>query len=212
LADAKASVIKAVKDKTITDDESAVEQIAQNVLTVAELFFERVEPLSDKERLDADLPGWHMLPPQVPTFLLTAEYTITNMPEHLDFSLSVISYTKSVETTLYERIFVPFRNAGYTDADCLNDFLKEFMIGKRELTLGSFARILGGSREVALRRFVESQITDAPTRFYGKGGVVSLLNDQAMVDIRNAAAHDERLERTSAQRMRDWAFQILGQV
>lgn len=58
LADAKTDVVKAVKDKTIPDDEAAAEKIAQNVLTVAERFFERVQPTSDKERLDADLPGW----------------------------------------------------------------------------------------------------------------------------------------------------------
>jgi len=207
LADAKAQVIA---DKEVVDDEEKIEKIAEGILPVAERFFERVEPISGKERLDADLPGWDTLPPEVPTFLLTAEYTVTTMPEHLDFSTSVISYTKSVETTLYERIFLPFRDSsGYTDADYHNDFLREFMLGRRELTLGSFPRILSSSREPALRRFVESQIPDAPTRFYGSGGVVSLLNDQAMIDIRNAAAHDERLERDAAQQMRAWAFDIL---
>lgn len=83
---------------------------------------------------------------------------------------------------------------------------------EKELTLGSFPIILGSSREPALRRFIERQIHDAPTRFFGYSGVVSLLNDQNALDIRNAAAHDERLGREAAQQMRTWALGILKRV
>jgi hypothetical protein len=209
LAEAKAQV---VADKAITDDEIAVEKIAEAILPHAERFFDRVEAATGRERLDADLPGWEALPPEVPTFLLTAEYLLT-MPLDYDFSPSIISYSKSVETTLHQRIFKPFRDtSGYTAADCHNDFLKRFFKGERELTLGSFPIILSSSKEPALRRFIESQVSNADTRFYGGGGVVGLLNDQAMVDIRNAAAHDERLGRDAAERMRAWALAILRGV
>ncbi len=209
LADAKAEV---VKDKE-TSDEVKIDKIAEAILPVAERYFERVEPVSDKERLDADLSGWNQLPTVVQTFLLTAEYTIRTQPEHLDFSTSVVSYTKSVETTLRERIFAPFRDqSGYSAADCQNDFLKKFMRGEKELTLGAYPIILSSSREPALRQFVESQISDAATRFYGVGGVVDLLKEQGMIAIRNQAAHDEQLDRAAAEQMRAWTFQILGRV
>src|SRR5262245_13766099 len=36
---------------------------------------------------------------------------VLTKPEHMDFSSSVIPYTKAVETVLYERIFAPFRDS-----------------------------------------------------------------------------------------------------
>ena len=44
------------------------------------------------------------------TFLLTAEYSIRTQPEFLDFSTSVISYSKAVEAMVYHRLFMPFRD------------------------------------------------------------------------------------------------------
>ena len=46
---------------------------------------------------------------------------------------------------------------------------------------------------------------------YGEVGM-SDADDRSMLDIRNAAAHDERLERGSAEQMRAWAFGILGRL
>jgi hypothetical protein len=113
---------------------------------------------------------------------------------------------------LFERIFAPFRaTLGYGEADCKNNFLKDFMVGKKHLTLGSFGIILK-STEPALRAFIGQHIHDAANRVFGATGAVALLNDEQMVHIRNKAAHDEVLTRTEAQAIRAWAFGILGLV
>jgi hypothetical protein len=131
----------------------------------------------------------------------------------MDFSSSVIPYTKAVETVLYERIFAPFRDgSGCTDADCSNTFLKDFMRGDKKLTLGSFMIILSSSRETALRTFISHTIPDAANRVFGTNGLVTILQDETMRNIRNKAAHDEVLNRDEAQEARSWAMQILRQV
>jgi len=209
LTDAKARV---VADEQITDDEIKIDKIAENILPAAERFFERVAPKSDEETLDQDLPSWRTLPAAAPTFLLTGDYNLRTLPEQMDFSTCIIPYTKAVEVVLFERIFAPFRaSSGYTEADCKNNFLKDFMAGKRHLTLGSFGIILK-STEPALRTFIGQQIHDAANHVFGATGAVALLNDDQMVHIRNKAAHDEVLTRTEAQVIRGWALGILGQV
>ena len=207
LTDAKAQV---VGDAKLTDDELKLDKIAEAILPAAERYFERVAPQPDEALLDSDLPGWRTLPPAAPTFLLTGDYNLRTLPEQMDFSTSIIPYTKAVEVVLYQRIFVPFRDAsGNSDANCKNDFLKKFMRRERELTLGSFGIILN-STEPALRAFIGQQIPNAATTFFGETGVVGMLNDQAMVKFRNDAAHDEVLTRSEAQAMRGWALGILG--
>ena len=158
-------------------------------------------------------PHWRSLPPDAPTFLLTGDYNLHTPPEHMDFSSSVIPYTKAVETVLSERIFAPFRDgSGYAEADCNNEFLKDFMRGKKKLTLGNFMIILRSSRETALQTFISRTYPDAAQRIFGTKGLVATLNDAGMLDIRNKAAHDEVLSRDEAQQTRSWAMQILGQV
>jgi hypothetical protein len=88
--------------------------------------------------------------------------------------------------------------------------LKDFMLGKRHLTLGSFMIILSSSKETALRTFIEQQIHDAAQRVFGVAGAAALLNDEQMVNIRNKAAHDKVLTRSEAHAMRGWALGILG--
>jgi hypothetical protein len=210
LADAKAQV---VADDKIKDDEEKIEKIAEGILPAAKRFFERVEPASVEAMLDSELPNWRSLPPDAPTFLLTGDYNLHTLPEHMDFSSSVIPYTKAVETVLYERIFAPFRDgSGYADADCINEFLKDFMRGKKKLTLGNFMIILRSSRETALQTFISRIYSDAAQRVFGAKGLVATLNDEVMLDIRNKAAHDEVLSRDEAQQTRVWAMQILEQV
>ena len=210
LADAKAQV---VADDEIKDDEEKIEKIAAGILPAAKRFFERVEPASVEAMLDSELPNWRSLPPDAPTFLLTGDYNLHTLPEHMDFSSSVIPYTKAVETVLYERIFAPFRDgSGYTEADCNNEFLKDFMRGKKKLTLGNFMIILRSSRETALQTFISRTYPDAAQRVFGAKGLVATLNDEGMLDIRNKAAHDEVLSRDEAQQTRAWAMQILEQV
>jgi hypothetical protein len=210
LTDAKAQV---VADAQIIDDEVKIDKIAENILPAAERFFERVEPKPDEDALDHDLPSWRTLPPAAPTFLLTGDYNLRTLPEQMDFSTSIIPYTKAVEVVLFERIFAPFRaTSGYTDADCKNDFLKKFMRREKELTLGSFGIILSSSKETALRAFIGRQIHNAANRVFGADGAVALLNDDQMVHIRNKAAHDEVLTRTEAQTIRGWTLGILGLV
>ncbi|MGH8068048.1 MAG: Eco57I restriction-modification methylase domain-containing protein [Candidatus Entotheonellia bacterium] len=208
LADAKAQV---VADKAITDDEEKIEKIAEGILPAARRFFERVEPTSVEELLDSELPSWRSLPPDAPTFLLTGDYNLRTLPDHMDFSTSVIPYTKAVEVALSQLIFTPFRQQ-YTDADCTNDFLKKFMRREKDLTLGSFMIILSSSRETVLRNFISRMYPDAATRVFGAQGLVNILNDEEIRDIRNKAAHDEVLSRDEAQQTRSWAMQILGQA
>ena len=165
LADAKTQV---VADEEIKDDEEKIEKIAAGILPAAKRFFERVEPTSVEAMLDSELPNWRSLPPDAPTFLLTGDYNLHTLPEHMDFSSSVIPYTKAVETVLYERIFAPFRDgSGYAEADCNNEFLKDFMRGKKKLTLGNFMIILRSSRETALLTFISRIYPDAAQRVSG---------------------------------------------
>ena len=210
LADAKAHVVADDKSK---NDEEKIEKIATGILPVAKRFFERVEPKSIEVMLDSELPNWRSLPPDAPTFLLTGDYNLHTLPEHMDFSSSVIPYTKAVETVLYERIFAPFRDvSGYAEADCSNEFLKDFMRGKKKLTLGSFMIILRSSRETALQTFISRLYPDAAQCVFEAKGLVETLNDESMLDIRNKVAHDEVLSRDEAQQARAWAMQILEQV
>ena len=82
--------------------------------------------------LDSELPTWRSLPPYVPH--VPAHWRL--QPAHpagtYGFFMSVIPYTKAVETALYERIFAPFRDGSdYTQEDCNNKFLKDFMAARR---------------------------------------------------------------------------------
>jgi hypothetical protein len=208
LTEAKEQV---VADETITDDEEKIEKIAEGILPAARRFFERVEPTSVEELLDSELPNWRSLPPEAPTFLLTGDYNLRTLPDHMDFSTSVIPYTKAVEVVLSQLIFIPFRQQ-YTDADFTNDFLMKFMRGEKDLTLGSFMIILSSSRETALRNFISRIYSDTARRVFGAQGLVSILNDEEMRDIRNKAAHDEVLSRDEAQQTRSWTMKILGHI
>jgi hypothetical protein len=79
------------------------------------------------------------------------------------------------------------------------------MRGEKELTLGSYMIILSSSRETALRGFISRLVSDVE-------GLATTLNDTAMRDVRNKAAHDEVLSRDEAQQTRTWAIDILSQV
>jgi hypothetical protein len=203
LAEAKAEVIK---DDKLQDDEARLDKMAEKMLPPARHFFERVEPASIEAQLDRDLPGWRLLSPDAPTFLLTGDYNLQTLPEGMDFSTSIIPYTKAVETVLYERIFLPFRDSsGYSAADCQNKFLAEFMRGQRKLTLGNFPIILSSSKETALRAFLGGYLSDLD-------GLAASLNDTTKVQIRNKAAHEEVLSRAEAQEIRAWALEVLGRL
>ncbi|MCL4876606.1 MAG: DUF559 domain-containing protein [Anaerolineae bacterium] len=201
LTDAKAQVIA---DETITDDEEKIDKIAEGILSASNRFFERVETPNDEEILDHDLPNWRTLPPDAPKFLLTGDYALRTFPDHMDFSSSVIPYTKAVEVVLHKLIFEPFRTS-HSDRDCRNEFLQKFMRGEKELTLGSYMIILGSSRETALRGFISRIVSDVEA-------LATTLNDTTMRDVRNKAAHDEVLSRDEAQQTRAWAIGILGMV
>jgi hypothetical protein len=208
LGEAKAEVLR---DKTLAADlELATAAIADRVLPAAQRLQAQVSLAAERQRLDADLPGWHLFPEEVATFLLTAEYNITSLPDFLDFSTSVVSYAKAVETMLYHRLFVRFRaESGATAADCHNAHLQKFVLERKPLTLGSMGIILASSHEAALRRFVPQLYPRAAQTFYGPAGVVEQLQDPAAVSLRNQAAHDTPLTRSAARTVRDWALGIL---
>jgi len=201
LSEAKARV---VGDKTIKDDEVKIEKIAEGILPAAKHYFERVEPHEVEAMLDTELPNWRNLPPDAPTFLLTGDYNLRSMLEHMDFSSSVIPYTKAVEVVLHKNVFEPFRHS-HTDGDCRNSFLQAFMRGEKDLTLGSYMIILSSSKEEALRRFIAQTLGEITP-------LVQVLNDGQVRDIRNKAAHDEVLTRAEARQVRAWALGILGMV
>ena len=97
---------------------------------------------------------------------------------------------------LYHRLFMRFRGeSGVNEGDCKNKFLQEFMRGEQHLTLGSMNVILSSSKEAALREFVQHLYPRASQTFFAAGGLVERLNDQAAVDLRNRAAHDQALTR-----------------
>ena len=106
-------------------------------------------------------------------FLLTGEYNIRTLPEHLDFSTSIIGYTKAVEQAIMQRIFEPFRDAGYGPAELSTKCYKAYMKGKKKLTLGNFSYIFT-SKEKALQAFAEHQ-------YPGKGRLCSLIKPMACV-------------------------------
>jgi len=202
---------KVLNDKTLQKDpDAAAEAIAQNILPAAQRLQSRVNTTPEEAQLTADLPGWHLFGGDVPTFLLTGEYNIAHLPDHLDFSTSIIGYTKAVEQAIMQRIFAPFRAAGYTAADCQNVVLQGYMAGKKKLTLGNFAFIFT-SQEKALRAFADKQYPgQGQALFFDKSnGVRALLNDQASLDLRNKAAHAELLSKEDARNGRDWALAIL---
>jgi len=201
LADAKA---EALKDETLTDEEAKINKIAEGILPAAQRFFERVDPSDVEAALDGELPQWRSLPPDAPTFLLTGDYNLRSLPDHMDFSSSVIPYTKAVEVALHRRIFEPFRNR-YRDGDCRNEFLQKFMRGEKELTLGNYMIILNSRSEKTLRSFASGILADVD-------GLATILNDDAMREVRNKAAHDEVISRDEAGQARAWAFTILGMV
>jgi hypothetical protein len=207
LTDAKA---QAIADDTIKGDteeektEQVIDKIAEAILPAAQRFFERIEPRDVETTLDSDLPKWRNLPPDAPTFMLTGDYNLRSLPDHMDFSSSIIPYTKAVEVTLHKLIFEPFRNQ-YRYVDCHNEFLQKFMRGEKDLTIGSYMIILSSTRETALRKFMSDMGRDVAT-------LASTLNDVTVRDIRNKAAHDEVLSRNEAQQTRTWAIDILRMV
>jgi hypothetical protein len=208
LVDAKAGVLQ---DKRLqADPDAAAGVIADAVLPAATRLQGQLAMTEERRQLDADLPGWHLFPEEVVTFLLTGEYNIRTQPESLDFSTSVITFSKAVEAMLVHRLFMRFRDeSGCTDADCGNEFLKKFMRNQGKLTLGNFSPILGSSSEVALRAFTLKLYPRAAETFFGPNGVVTGLNDPNSGALRNRAAHDEALSKEDARTMRIWALGIL---
>jgi hypothetical protein len=196
------------------DPDAAADAVAAKVLPAAQRLLQRVEHAAERAALDAALPGWELYPDPVPTFLLTGEYNIQQLPDHLDFAASVVSYAKAVETMLFHRLFLPFRDeAGVSPDDARNSFLRQFLAGERDkLTLGSMQIILASSKETALRAFAAARFYDAPTRLFGPEGVAALLADDTAVALRNAAAHDQLMTRADAQAARAWAVGILEKL
>lgn len=198
LSEAKAQV---VKDEQLSDDEKA-DKIAQNVLPAARRFLERINTHELEAKLDAELPNWRNLPAEAQTFLLTGDYNLRSLPKHMDFSTSIVSYSKVIEVVMYERVFEPFRQR-YSDADAKNSFFKEFMQGKRKLTLGNYSFILPSSSETSLRNFVTKLVTNLQA-------LTDAFKDKTKVDLRNKAAHAEVLSRDEALQIREWAIGILA--
>jgi hypothetical protein len=63
-----------------------------------------------------------------------------------------------------------------------------------------------------LRTFISHTISEATNRVFDTNGLVTILNDEAMRNTRNKAAHDEVPSRDEAHKARSWTMQILRQV
>ena len=201
LTDAKAQV---VGDDKI-DDEEKLEKIAEGILPAAKRFFERVTPADVEAALDGELPRWRELPPDAPVFLLTGDYNLRSLPDHMDFSSSVIGYMKAVEVLLDQQVFVPFRQQ-HSENDVNNPVFKRFMSGKQKnLTLGNYVFIVPSSNEAALHKFMR-------TVFGDESAIITAFKDNEQIEVRNKAAHDEVLSRDEARQARAWAVGILGMV
>ncbi len=195
------------REEIVADAEQA---IADNIKRQTERYFERVSPEFVENRLRADVVGWDKLPPEVRTFLLTADYMLMTAPEHLDFSPSVISYAKAVESLVMERIFLPFRdNSRYTEADCNNQFLKAFMRKEKPLTLGNFGKILASSGERMLQAYLKVKFSGSASQKL-QTEVIKRLNDEDVLALRNSAAHKTVMQKGDAQTIREWAMGIFG--
>ena len=114
---------------------------------------------------------------------------------------------------LYHKLFIPFRDQEEaTPADAKNKLLKAFLEGKKKLTLGSINIILPSSKETALRDYIRKLYPDSNQRFFGPDGIVQMLNDPVSLELRNNAAHDQRLSEKDARKVRAWAFAILRKL
>lgn len=195
------------REEIVADAEQA---IADHIKRQTERYFERVSPEWVENRLRADVVGWDKLSQEIRIFLLTADYMLMTAPEHLDFSPSVISYAKAVESVVMERIFVPFRdNSRYTEADCNNQFLKAFMRKEKSLTLGNFGKILASSGERMLQAYLKVKFSGSASQRL-QAEVIKRLNDEPLLALRNSAAHKTVMQKSDAQTIRDWAMGIFG--
>ncbi len=209
-ADAKAAV---AGDKELqADPDKAMAEMADRVRAAGERVINQLSLAEERKVLDEALPGWNLYPDDVARALLTGEYSIRSMPDGLDFSGTVMEYSKAVEAAVYHRIFLRFRaESGCTAEDVENEkVFKPFMADpEKKLTIGSFHILLSSSKEKALQRFVRRIYPRADEVIYGRTGVLKLLSDQANIDLRNAAAHDKVLDRDAAKAVRAWAFAVL---
>jgi hypothetical protein len=205
---AREEVLKEKDIKPSTDE--AVEKIAEKVEQAAVPYFARVDEAEIEARLRAEIAGWDSLPEKVRLFLLTGELLLAqgNLPE---YSGVAISFAKAAETILNERLFLPFRTAGYTDRDCHNPFFQKFMAGGKSVMLGSMEIILTSSQESAFRSFVKQRYPDADQTIFARDKLLSLL-ERTKVEARNGAAHDGVLTIEDAQQTRKWAVEIVGYV
>jgi len=210
LAGAKAAV---AGDKELqADPDKAMAEMADRVRAAGERVINQLSLAEERKVLDEALPGWNLYPDDVARALLTGEYSIRSMPDGLDFSGTVMEYSKAVEAAVYHRIFLRFRaESGCTAEDVENEkVFKPFMADpEKKLTIGSFHILLSSSKEKALQRFVRRIYPRADEVIYGRTGVLKLLSDQANIDLRNAAAHDKVLDRDAAKAVRAWAFAVL---
>lgn len=197
LADAKKEVAQADD----LADEERVEQFSEGILTHSRRYFMLLDPQDVARRLDDALPTWRILPSDAPVSLLTGEYNL-NMPDGLDFSFSISAYAKAVEVAVTKRIFEPFRDQ-YTEADCNNPVLKQFMQYKTRLTLGNFIFILPSSDEPTLRNFVAQTVSNLAEllKLFRQGGHIGTK--------RNNAVHNTAFAREDVLGVREWALAVL---
>ncbi|MHB8749369.1 MAG: Eco57I restriction-modification methylase domain-containing protein [Aggregatilineales bacterium] len=200
-----------LKDKDIKPgSDEAVEKIAEKVGQAAEQYFARVDETQIEAHLRAEIAGWDALPDKVRLFVKSGDLMLTQgtLPE---YSGVVIQFAKAAETILNERLFLPFRAAGFTPNDCDNEFFQKFMAGGKPITLGSMGFILPSTDESTFRAFVIRHYPNASQTIFAKDKLLKLL-DKAQVDARNGAAHDGVLTQDDAKAARQWAIEILGYV
>jgi hypothetical protein len=208
LAEAKAAV---QQDKELKDDADKAFTFVTERIEPAAIRLNALAP-SDAANasLDAHLPNWRKCSDRVRTFLLQAERDYLDLTR-IEYSGSQLNYAKSVEVSLTEYLFEPFRDAGFTDDDVQNEeMFKPYMRREKKLTLGSMT-FLFSRKEKTFRSFTSSRHADADTRIFNSAGLMGLLSSDQIV-ARNGGAHENVISRDVATEARAWAFAVLGLV
>lgn len=204
---------KALKDApTEVRADAVIAAAGEKIEQAAQQFFDRVASDDVEMRLRAELPNWDRLPEPVKLFLKSGEMVLAQsaQSELPEYSGVAISFAKAAETALKEMLFAPFRAAGHTRADCADDFLRKYVDGGKSLTLGNMAVILPSSREQTFRAFVQQRYPNSASAVFDPNGMLALLDQRQINQLRNASAHDGVLTLADAQAARAWAVRILG--
>lgn len=199
---------KVQSDENLREDLDAAFKYVSDQIEPATVRFAEISPPRKAETyLDIALPNWRKLSDRVQILLSSAERDFLDT-DRFDYTGSEINYAKSVEITIIEYLFIPFREGGFTEDDVYNErAFKRFMKNEGVLTLGNFP-FLFSSKEQKFREFIAEKYADADIRIFSKEGILGFLSEE-QIQSRNKSAHEDIVDRGRAGKAREWAFSIL---